>query len=123
VEHILVVDDNQNILNLVELILQSSGYGCTKANTAKEGLERIYDKSNNYDLILMDLAMPEMSGIDVLNKLKQDGLLNKLHVVFFTASSLTDEEKEDLKKIGALDAMRKPFTKAELLGFVREHIR
>jgi CheY-like chemotaxis protein len=123
VKHVLVVDDNQNILNLVELILQSSGYDCTKANTAKEGLERIYDKSNNYDLILMDLAMPEMSGIDALKKLKQDGLLNKLHVVFFTASSLTDEEKEDLKKIGALDAMKKPFSKAELLEFVGEHIR
>jgi CheY-like chemotaxis protein len=123
VEHVLVVDDNQDILNLVELILQSSGYDCTKANTAKHALELIYDKNNNYDLILMDLAMPEMSGIDVLKKIKQDGLLNKLNVVFFTASSLTDEEKEDLKKIGALGAMRKPFTKAELLEFVGEHVR
>lgn len=122
-EHILVVDDNQNILNLVELILQSSGYDCTKANSARKAMELLYDKNSNYDLILMDLAMPEMSGIDVLKKLKQDGLLNKLRVVFFTASSLTDEEKEDLRKIGALGAMRKPFTKAELLGFVREHIR
>ena len=122
-EHILVVDDNQNILNLVELILQSSGYDCTKANSARKAMELLYDKNSNYDLILMDLAMPEMSGIDVLKKLKQDGLLNKLRVVFFTASSLTDKEKEDLRKIGALDAMRKPFTKAELLGFVREHIR
>lgn len=122
-KRILVVDDNQNISNLVELILQSSSYGCTKANSAKQALELIYDENNNYDLILMDLAMPEMSGIDVLKKLKQDGLLNKRKVVFFTASSLTDEEKEELKKIGALDATRKPFSKAELLGFVGEHVR
>jgi len=123
VKHILVVDDNQNILNLVELILQSSGYGCTKADSAKQALELIHDKNNNYDLILMDLAMPEMSGIDVLKKLKQDGLLHKQKVVFFTASSLADQEKEDLKKIGVLDAMKKPFTKAELLEFVSEHVR
>ena len=122
-KRILVVDDNQTILNLVELILQSSGYDCTKANTAKQALELIYNKNNNYDLILMDLAMPEMSGIDVLTKLKQDGLLSKRNVVFFTASSLTDEQKEELKKLGALDAMRKPFTKAELLEFVGEHVR
>jgi CheY-like chemotaxis protein len=123
VEHVLVVDDSQDILNLVELILQSSGYDCTKANTAKHALELIYDKNNNYDLILMDLAMPEMSGIDVLNKLKQDGLLHKQKVVFFSASSLTDDEKDDLKKIGAMDAMKKPFSKAELLEFVGEHVR
>jgi CheY-like chemotaxis protein len=118
-KQILVVDDNQNILNLVEIILKSSGYGCTKANTAKQALELIYD--NNYDLILMDLAMPEMSGIDVLKKLRQDGMLNRRKVVFFTASSLTESEKDDLRKIGALDAMKKPFSKAELLGFVGEH--
>jgi CheY-like chemotaxis protein len=122
-KRILVVDDQEHIANLVELILQSSGYSCVKANNGKRALEMIYDKKNNFDLILMDLAMPEMSGIDVLKKLKQDGLLNKLRVVFFTASSLTDEEKEDLRKIGAVDAMRKPFTKAELLEFVGEHIR
>jgi len=120
---ILVVDDNQNITNLVETILESSGYSCTKANNAKQCLELIYDNSNSYDLILMDLAMPEMSGIDVLKKLKQDGLLNRHQVVFFTASSLTDSEKEDLKKIGALDAMGKPFTKAELLQFVADHTK
>jgi CheY-like chemotaxis protein len=118
---ILVVDDNQNITNLVGTILESSGYSCTKANSAKRCLELIYDSNNSYDLILMDLAMPEMSGIDVLKKLKQDGLLNKHRVVFFTASSLTDSEKEDLKKVGALDAMRKPFSKAELLEFIAEH--
>jgi CheY-like chemotaxis protein len=122
-KRILVVDDQEHIANLVELILQSSGYSCIKANNGKRALEMIYDKKDNFDLILMDLAMPEMSGIDVLKKLKQDGLLNKLRIVFFTASSLTDEEKEDLKKIGALDAMRKPFTKAELLEFVGEHVR
>jgi CheY-like chemotaxis protein len=120
---ILVVDDNQNIANLVETILESSGYSCTKANNAKQCLELIYDNKNSYDLILMDLSMPEMSGIDVLKKLKQDGLLNKHRVVFFSASSLTDAENEDLKKIDVLDAMRKPFTKAELLRFVADHVR
>jgi CheY-like chemotaxis protein len=122
VKRVLVVDDNENILNLVELILQSSGYDCTKAHTARQALELIYDKNNNYDLILMDLAMPEMSGIDVLKKLKQDGLLDRRKVAFFTASSLTEDQKEDLKRLGALDAMKKPFTKAELLQFVGEHV-
>ena len=122
-KRILVVDDQEQIANLAELILTSSGYSCTKANNGKRALELIYDKKNNYDLVLMDLAMPEVSGIDVLKKLKQDGMLDRNKIVFFTASSLTGPEKDDLRKIGAMDAMSKPFTKAELLGFVERHVK
>ena len=118
---ILVVDDNKTTTNLVDLILTSAGYDCTQANDAKRCLDLLYDKTTSYDLVLLDLAMPEVSGIDVIRKLKQDGLLSKKKIVFFTASSLSDVEKEELKKIGALDAMNKPFTKAELLNFVAEH--
>jgi CheY-like chemotaxis protein len=122
-KRILVVDDQEHIANLAELILVSSGYNVTKAHNGKQALQNIYDKKNRFDLILMDLAMPEVSGVDVLKKLKEDGLLDKQKVVFFTASSLTEPEKEDLKKIGALDAMNKPFTKKELLDFVAVHTR
>jgi CheY-like chemotaxis protein len=120
---ILIVDDQEHIANLAEMILVSSGYNCTKANNGKRALELILDQRNKFDLILMDMAMPEVSGIDVLKKLKEDGLLDRIKVVFFTASSLTELDKKDLKKIGALDAMNKPFTKAELLGFVAEHTK
>jgi sigma-B regulation protein RsbU (phosphoserine phosphatase) len=122
-KRILVVDDQEHIANLAELMLTSSGYSCTKANSGKRALELIYDNKNNYDLILMDLAMPEVSGIDVLKKLKQDGMLDRNKIVFFSASSLTGPEKDDLKKIGALDAMNKPFTKAELLRFVEKNAK
>jgi sigma-B regulation protein RsbU (phosphoserine phosphatase) len=122
-KRILVVDDQEHIANLAELILTSSGYSCTKANSGKQALKLIYDNQNNYDLVLMDLAMPEVSGIDVLKKLKQDGMLERNKIVFFSASSLTGPEKDDLKKIGALDAMNKPFTKSELLGFVEKHAK
>ena len=122
-KNVLVVDDQEQIAELAELILTSSGYSCTVANSGKLALELIYDKNNRYDLILMDLAMPEFSGVDVLKKLKQDGILAKNNVVFFSASSLTPAEKEDLKKIGALGAMNKPFTKAELLSFVEKHTK
>lgn len=120
-KRILVVDDQEHIANLAELILVSSGYSVTKAHNGKQALQYIYNEKNRFDLILMDLAMPEISGIDVLKKLKEDGRLDREKVVFFTASSLTEPEKEDLKQIGALDAMNKPFTKKELLDFVAVH--
>lgn len=118
---ILVIDDNQVTTNMVELILQSAGYDCTQVNNAKQALELLYDGTKSYDLVLLDMAMPDVSGMDILKKLQQDGLLASKRIVFFTASSLTDSEKEDLKKFGALDAMNKPFTKNELLDFVASH--
>jgi CheY-like chemotaxis protein len=118
---ILVVDDNKITTDMVELILQSEGYDCTQVNSAKQCLQLLYDDAKSYDLVLLDLAMPELSGIDILKKLKQDGLLDSKKIVLFTASSISDSEKADLKKLGALDAMNKPFTKAELLDFVATH--
>jgi len=120
-KNILVVDDQEHIANLAELILTSSGYSCTTANSGKRALELLYDQNNNFDLVLMDLAMPEFSGIDVLKKLKQDGKLDTNKVVFFSASSLTQTENDDLKKLGAMGTMNKPFTKAELLRFVEKN--
>lgn len=122
-KNILVVDDQEQILDLTELILTSSGYSCTVANGGKHALELIYDENNKYDLILMDLAMPEVSGMDVLKRLKEDGMLAKNNVVFFSASSLPPAEMENLRKFGALDAMNKPFSKAELLSFVKKHAK
>ena len=123
---ILVIDDNEHIIELVETILESAGYGCAMANSGKEGLTMIqksYSSNSNdkYDLILTDIAMPGITGIDIVKDLKDKGMLASSKVVFFTASSITDIEIAELKKIGALDCMRKPFTKAELLEFVTKY--
>lgn len=118
---ILVVDDNKNIADLTEMMLSSCGYDCTKTNDGKSCLDIIrqsLQKNDGYDLILLDVAMPGFSGIDVLDALKQEGHLNRNKVAFFTASSATQTEISDLEKIGALGCLKKPFTKAELLDFV-----
>ena len=116
---ILVVDDNANTTDLVQTLLESSGYSCDRAHSGKECLNMA--GQNDYDLIILDIAMPEMTGIDVVNNMKQTGMMPKNKVVFFTASSQTTDEILDLQKVGVLDCMRKPFTKAELLGLVQKH--
>jgi CheY-like chemotaxis protein len=123
---ILVIDDNEHIIELVETILESAGYGCAMANSGKKGLAMI-QKSNSsnsndkYDLILSDIAMPDITGLDIVKDLRDKGMLASNKVIFFTASSITDIEIAELKKVGALDCMRKPFTKAELLEFVAKY--
>jgi len=114
---ILVVDDCKAITDVIQLMLQSSGYNCTVANSASECLNLL--RTNRFDLVLLDLAMPGVSGIDLLNIIKKDPVLAHNSIVFFTASSFTDVQVEDLRKqYGVLDCIRKPVTKAKLIQVI-----
>jgi len=119
-KRILVVDDDKTITDLVKLMLETSGYGCTVANSAKDCFDLLHD--NKFELILLDVAMPEVTGIDVMQKIKQDPVLNNNKIVFFTASSFTDMQIEDLKKQGILDCIKKPFSKARLLEAMERYL-
>lgn len=116
---ILVVDDEKGITDLVKDMLESSGHMCTTANSGPECLNLI--RTNAFDLLLLDIAMPEVSGIDVVKKIKEDSTLDQIRIVFFTASFLTEEEREDLKKLGVLDCLTKPFTEAKLLEMMTKY--
>lgn len=67
---ILVVDDNQEITEVLNFYCQSQGINCTIVNDGKESVDTI--RSETFDLILLDLAMPYFSGFDVLEFLKQE---------------------------------------------------
>ena len=84
---IFVVDDNKDITDLMKLMLESSGYSCVTTNSGPEALNLLHN--DTFDLVLLDMAMPQVSGIDVLEKVN-DGNRNK--IVFFTASSLTESD-------------------------------
>lgn len=117
---ILVIDDNHYITDLVGTILEAAGYSCTALNSGDRCIELL--KNNAFDLLLLDIAMPGFTGIDLLKRIKSDGELEKNKVVFFTASSISEVERENLRQIGALDCMKKPFTKKELLDIIEKYI-
>ena len=78
-------------------------------------------KENDYDLVLLDLAMPEFTGEDVLDTLKKDGILDKQKVIIFSASSLNDAEMEKLvSDKGATRFLRKPVDIDELLNVLEK---
>ena len=119
---ILVVDDNQDITEMVQAMLESSPYSCVTANTGQQCLDLV--KNQKFDLILLDMAMPEMSGVDVLTKLKENNLAQGSKIVLITASPMYTEM--DLKKIrgeyGAIERVKKPFTDTELLAVIEKYI-
>ena len=82
---ILVIDDNTDITDMLAFYLENIGYECKAVNDGKEGLEAI--KSEDFDLALLDLAMPEFSGVDIIKSLKSDNLLENRKIVVLTAST------------------------------------
>lgn len=116
---ILVVDDNRDITELVETILDAEGYSCTTANNGQKCLALL--KDSKYDLILLDIAMPEITGLDIIDRLKSDGTFKQHKVVLFTASSVTDSDIKELTKTGALECMRKPFSKGDLISLISKY--
>lgn len=120
-KRILVVDDDKNITDLTQIILETSGYDCQVVNSGMECIKLLQD-SPKFDLILLDVAMPSFSGLDVIAKLKEHRLFPLNRVVFFTASSSTALDEAELKKIGILDCFKKPFKKPDLLNAIHRYV-
>jgi CheY-like chemotaxis protein len=87
---ILVIDDNKEITDAVSFYLESTDISCTILSTGREGLEMIKSHSD-FDLILLDIAIPDFSGYDVLNELKKENLIASRNIVLFTASVLDEK--------------------------------
>jgi len=114
---ILGIDDNEDMLNLCEIALSSEGHEYTSIDNGKEGLELI--RNQKFDLILLDLSMPDFSGIDVMNALVEDGIMDKQKIVLFTASSANDIESERILE-RAHSVLNKPLDMDTLLAHVQK---
>ena len=105
---ILVIEDNVEISEALSFFCSArKDIECEVINTGQEGLDRI--RAENFDLILLDLAMPDFSGMDVLLSLKLDGLISSRNIVIFTASSNQDLLNE-IRDIGVKEIFQKPFS-------------
>lgn len=118
---VLVIDDNTDITEMLKDFFETEDIHCKVINDGREGLEEIRNKAN-YDFILLDLTMPEFSGWDIFNKLKEEELLKSRNIIIFTASSKTGNEINELLKEGAKFVLRKPFSIKDVLDIVEKFI-
>jgi CheY-like chemotaxis protein len=113
VTRVLVIDDNTDITDMLSFYLKSiGGYECKVLNDGREGLDAI--RSEDFDVTILDLAMPEFSGVDVINSLKQDNLLGKKNIVVLTASTLDGKDAESFLQDGIRAILKKPISVDEL---------
>ncbi len=103
---ILGIDDNQDLLDLCNVALSSEGHEYTAIDNGKEGLQAIKDKK--FDLVLLDLSMPDFSGEDVLDALAKEGIMNKQKIIVFSASTATQKEFAPLLEKGVHSIITKP---------------
>jgi len=109
VDRILVVDDEAKVCQFLVDILIRQGYRADGANSPKQALEML--KLDSYDLLLTDLMMPEMNGLQLLERAKEED--PELAVVMITGYSTVETAVEAMKK-GALDYLAKPFKIEEI---------
>jgi len=120
--NILGIDDNEDILKLLDTVISSKGHDFTKVLNGKDGVKLIEEQ--NFDAILLDLAMPEFSGLDVIESLKKSNKLKDQKIIIFTASSATDREiGELLKNVGVSSCIRKPVDIKTLINKVEEIVK
>ncbi|MDQ6863288.1 MAG: response regulator [Thermoproteota archaeon] len=114
---VLLIDDNRDICHMVQVCLESEDIVCRVIEDGKTGLQSI--REDKFDVILLDLAIPEFSGFDIFKALKDEDLLKSKNVVIFTASSVTDQEVQEMLSSGAKGVLRKPLSVDELIEAVQ----
>ncbi len=115
---ILIVDDDVELTKAVKTALSSFDYDIQITNDPRKGLELINEK--NYDLIFLDLAMPEFSGVDIINYLAKKGTIKEKKIVIFTASAINDKQLQNLIDLGAHSYLRKPVDIDALIDKIEE---
>lgn len=115
--NIILVDDDRNILTSVSMALEAEGFNVKTFSDGEEGLKGITD--NNPDLVVLDIKMPRMDGMEVLSKLREQ---SATPVIFLTSK---DDEVDEVigLRMGADDYITKPFSQRLLIERIRALLR
>ena len=115
--HVLICDDQPDIVNALKIYLTPEGYHLHEAFTGKEALEIV--KNNEIHLILLDIMMPVMDGITATARIRE---FSNAPIILLTAKSETEDKVLGLN-VGADDYITKPFVPVEVLARVRSQLR
>lgn len=99
-------------------LLTTSGHEITEINDGHQGYAEIIQ--NRYDVVILDVSMPEFSGFDVLDKLDNDGKLSENSIVLFTAIPISDDEIKKWTNKGLVDCLKKPIRIEVIINLMKE---
>lgn len=113
---ILIADDDEDLRDLVQIIFESSGYKVAAFPDGRKAWEAL--QKDGADLAVLDINMPEMDGLELLDLIRGDERFKEMPVMMLTARKTTGEKKQGLAR-GADDYLTKPFDNDDLVKRVR----
>jgi two-component system, OmpR family, response regulator len=117
---VLIIDDNESITEAVKDFFEFENIECRTINDGQRGLLEI--ENHNFDLILLDIAIPGYTGIDILYELKRKQIEN-LNIVIFTASVFKSEQINEFWEIGVKEVFTKPISLDKLEYIKQKYLR
>jgi CheY-like chemotaxis protein len=127
-EHkILIVDDDPNYREVLRIKLENEGFKVIEANSGKEALEILHNKQNKPSLILLDLVMPIMNGVDTLFNLKAHPVGKNIKIIMMTNKVDIREEigqqyDKIIKKFGALEFINKSSDLNQIINKIKNYL-
>ena len=111
---VLLVDDNPEITELLSRFLKAKGHENIVTNDPLIGLDKI--KNDHFDIIFLDIQMPGLSGLDIIQELEIENILKDQNIIIFSANNFTSGEVGNLlKKEGIMACLEKPIQLREML--------
>jgi DNA-binding response OmpR family regulator len=114
-ERVLVVEDNEQICSLIHIMLSRRGY---EVIDVRDGQAAIANASDNIDVVLLDLGLPGMNGLEVCRRLRGEPETASLPVIMLTGRAHPEDVRDGLRA-GASEFLVKPFQEAELLAAIQ----
>ena len=116
-----MIDDNQENIDVVTFFLSLNGIDCKAETSGKKGLDIL--RKEDFDLVLLDLAIPDYSGIQIFDALKSEGTVSKKNIIIFTASLVDQKEIERMLREGAKGIVHKPLAIEDLEQMLEIHLK
>ena len=117
---VLVIEDQPEVLNLMLMILSRAGCEVAGAQTGTDGLRLA--ENGGFDLITLDVDLPEANGFEICSRLKQDPQLRQTPVVF-VSGRFADEDVQRGREVGAADYITKPFDLFTFVSRLLSHVK
>ena len=119
-KNILIIEDDRDIVEVIETTLETDGFKVASANDGVTGLAQL--KKSPPDLLLLDLTLPQQSGLEICKEIRRDQNLNRLPIIMLTGRAEVSDRILGLE-VGADDYITKPFDPKELLARIRALLR
>ena len=108
------MDDNPDVTDLLSRFLKAKGYENIVTNNPRDGLDKI--KNDHFDLVFLDIQMPDLSGLDIIQELEIENILKDQNIIIFSANNFSSNEVDSLLKKDGIEAcLEKPLQLNEIL--------